>query len=64
MRIFAAAAFGLALLAFSGCENQKAPPAGDKGGVEVHAPGVDVNAGKDGVKVDAPNANVDVERKK
>ena len=37
------------------------PPAGS--GVEVHAPGVDVKAGKDGVDVKAPGTDVEVEKK-
>ena len=65
MRVFAAIAIVFASLSLAGCEGQKsAPPADNKGGVEVHAPGVDVKAGQGGVDVNAPNTNVDIEKKK
>ena len=38
------------------------PPPGGKG-VEVHAPGVDVNVEKGGVDVKAPGTDVQVEKK-
>jgi hypothetical protein len=49
---------------FTGCSSNPppAPPPGGKG-VEVHAPGVDVNVEKGGVDVKAPGADVQVERK-
>ena len=53
---------------FAGCSSNPppapppGPPPGGKG-VEVHAPGVDVNVEKGGVDVKAPGADVQVERK-
>jgi hypothetical protein len=70
MKWFALTGVLSAILA--GCSESKPPPpappppvsAPAKAGVEVHAPGVDVNVGKGGVDVNAPGADVEVNRKK
>src|SRR6476646_818908 len=49
----------------TGCSESKPPPPPPpppaKAGVEVHAPGVDVNVGQGNVDVKAPGANVQVD---
>jgi hypothetical protein len=56
MRVLASAVVVLAALALAGCE-------GEKKGVEVHTPNVDVKAGPDGATVTTPKTDVDVEKK-
>ena len=62
------------LLLFSGCnqrENTPSTPAsnrpasssGDRPGVDVHTPNVDVRSDKEGTSVKAPGAEVHVEKK-
>jgi hypothetical protein len=57
----------LSCLCFAGCEEKKkvvvADPATENKGVVVDAPGVKVEASKDGTTVDAPGVNVNVEKK-
>lgn len=53
------------VLSFGCYEQRESPPPQPKGGVEVNAPGVNVEVKKDsGVKVRAPGVNVDVEKKR
>jgi hypothetical protein len=63
MKWFAWTGTFAAILAGCSQSTPPAPPPG-KSGVEVHAPGVDVNVGKGGVDVKAPGADVEVEGKK
>ncbi len=66
MKWFAVIGMFAAILA--GCSESKAPPPPPpppaKSGVEVHAPGVDVNVQKGNVDVKAPGADVQVDGKK
>lgn len=63
MRWFALMGVLSAILA--GCSESKPPPPPPaKSGVEVHAPGVDVNVQKGNVDVRAPGADVQVDGKK
>ncbi len=64
MKWFAWTGLFAAILGCTQSNPPPAPPPPAKSGVEVHAPGVDVNVGKGGVDVQAPGADVEVDRKK
>lgn len=75
MRIFHISAFLAVVLLLSGCDqnNQSTPAApasnrpasssGNRPGVEVHAPNVDVKSNKEGTSVRTPGADVDIQKK-
>ena len=46
-----------AMVLTAGCGKEEPKP---KGGIQINAPGVNVNMGEDGVNVKAPGANVNV----
>jgi len=59
------AGMGMIAAILAGCSESRPPaPPPAKSGVEVHAPGVDVNVGQGNVDVKAPGADVQVEGKK
>jgi len=67
MRVFASSTILVALLPFSGCDQNHepppAPPPNNRPSVEVHTPNVDVNSDKEGTRVRTPGADVHVEKK-
>jgi len=74
MRIFTLSAFVTTLLLFSGCDQNQSTPStpasnqptsssGNRPGVEIHTPNVDVNSNKEGTSVRTPGANVDIQKK-
>ncbi|HWY87003.1 MAG TPA: hypothetical protein VNX28_09780 [Gemmataceae bacterium] len=58
MRCFCAVALGILGFAPAGCNREPAKPKND--GVNISAPGVNVQVDKGGVEVKAPGVNVNV----